>query len=66
MNTKAKILIGPKWYPCVVERIDVIPHWSGQTIRRFTCRMKNGDTILCGRNSIRLTPTPPPSPRAKA
>lgn len=51
---KAKILIGMKWYRCVVERMDDIPHWSGQTIRRFTCRMPNGDVICCGRNSIKI------------
>lgn len=60
---KAKILIGAKWHACTVERTDDIPHWSGQMIRRYSCRMKNGDLIFCGRNSIKL-PTPPAPPRA--
>lgn len=59
--SEAKILIGAKWYACIVERTDDIPHWSGQIIRRFTCRMKNGDLILCGRNSIKLAPAPAPT-----
>jgi hypothetical protein len=49
----AFMLIGAKWFRCEVERIDDIPHWSGNTIRRFTCRFPNGDVICCGRNSIR-------------
>lgn len=50
---RAKILIGVKWWPCTVERIDDIPYFAGRAIRRFTCRMDNGDLICCGRNSIR-------------
>jgi len=51
---KATILIGVKWHRCVVERIDDIPHWSGNSIRRFACRFPNGDLICCGKNSIKL------------
>ncbi len=56
---KAKILIGAKWFSCKVERVDDIPHWSGQFIRRYTCRFPNGDIICCGRNSIRLLENKP-------
>jgi hypothetical protein len=53
IGDKAKMLIGPKWHACTIEGIADIPHYSGQHIRMFTCRLKSGNVICCGRNSIR-------------
>ena len=53
VGDKAKMLIGPQWHQCTVVAIDDIPHWSGNSIRRYTCSFKGGDLICCGRNSIK-------------
>jgi len=53
IGDKAELLIGRRWYKCTVESITDIAHYSGQSIRMFTCGMRDGHTICCGRNSIR-------------
>ena len=63
MHIKASILIYNKWHRCVVERIDDVPHWSGQTLKRYVCKFPNGSIICCGSNSIRLnSPRPERTP----
>lgn len=53
----ASLLIGNKWFRCVVKAIADVPHWSGNSIRRYDCQFPNGNAISCGRNSIRAART---------